>query len=460
MPRSFRIVCQPEHVGLVEELLRAEGHVFTPEPFFPLAHRVEEEPTPLGASAAAAFGLIYIQDRSSMLAPLLLQPPQGGTVLDMCASPGSKTGLLAQLVGPAGMVLANEPNPRRLATLRQNLTALNLIQVTTCGRPGQELPLPEASFTHIQLDPPCSGWGTVERNPRVLEMWPEHKLGPLVALQRELLRRAAALLAPGGRLLYSTCTTNPAENREQVRWAEEHLGLTSVPLHPLPGFDLSHARSDALGEDDGCLYVHTEAGEGQGFFFAALTCSEARSNTPPATSEGVRQERSASLESVGRPHGGRGRKKDNSFGAVIRPGEFSGLEDAAWEHLPPGELRDFNGRVVFLPERALSQGLALPLSLGWRGFDMGRLTGGTLRLNPRLRLLLPEYRSGQGMSLDDVRDLRKLLQGQSLDLPSEAATGLSKRAGRSFGGRIGLYWRGLPLGWATVKGGRCLWSPK
>ena len=471
MPRSFRIVCRPEHVGLVEELLRAEGHVFAPEPFFPLARRMEEEPAPLGASVAAAFGLIYIQDRSSMLAPLLLQPPQGGTVLDMCASPGSKTGLLAQLVGPTGMVLANEPNPRRLATLRQNITALNLIQVATCGRPGQELPLPEALFTHIQLDPPCSGWGTVERNPRVLEMWPEHKLGPLVALQRELLRKAATLLAPGGRLLYSTCTTNPAENREQVRWAEEHLGLRPVPLHPLPGFEQSHAWSEArsvalssaLGEEDGCLHVHTGAGEGQGFFFAALTCFEAS----PATSKD-RREGSAALESSGRPHGGRGRKKNDASGTVIRPGEFPDLEDVAWEHLPPGELREFNGRVVFLPEPTLSQGLALPPSLGWRGFDMGRLTGQTFRLNPRLRLLLPEYKPGQGLNLDDVRDLRKLLQGQSLDLPSGAATGLSgrargtirERARGPMGSRIGLYWRGLPLGWATVKGGRCLWSPK
>lgn len=453
MPRSFRIVCRPEHVELVEQLLRAEGHVFAPEPFSPLARRMVEEPAPLGASAAAAFGLIYIQDRSSMLAPLLLQPPMGGTVLDMCASPGSKTGLLAQIVGPTGLVLANEPNPRRLATLRQNLTALNLVQVATCGRPGQELPLPEALFTHIQLDPPCSGWGTVERNPRVLEMWPEHKLGPLVALQRELLRKAASLLAPGGRLLYSTCTTNPGENREQIRWAVEHLGLTPVPLHPLPGFDLSHARpqglsnalsaapaSSALAVEDGCLHVHTEAGEGQGFFFAALTRSEA--------SDRDWEERSAPLESVGRSHKNRGRKKDDAFGTPIRSDGLSGLESVAWERLPPGELREFNERVVFLPEPALPGSLPLPPSLGWRGFDLGRSTGGTLRLNPRLRLLLPEYRPGQGLNLDDVGDLKKLLQGQSLGVSSPAK------------GLIGLYWRGLPLGWATVKGGRCLWSPK
>ena len=73
-----------------------------------------------------------------------------------------------------------------------------------------------------------------------------------------------------------------------------------------------------------------------------------------------------------------------------------------------------------------------------------------MRINPRLRLLLPEYAPGGGLNLDDAHDLQKMLQGQSLPLPS----------GIGGAGRIGLYWRGLPLGWATCKGERCLWSPK
>lgn len=478
MPRSFRLVCGPEHVGLVEALLRAEGHVFTPEPFHPLARQVLEEPTPLGASMAAAFGLIYIQDRSSMLAPLLLQPPRGGVVLDMCASPGSKTGLLAQLVGSTGMVLANEPNPRRLATLRQNLAVLNLAQVVTCGHPGQELPLSEERFSHIQLDPPCSGWGTVERNPRVREMWPEHKLGPLIALQRDLMRKAATLLAPGGRLLYSTCTTNPGENREQVQWATEVLGLVPAPLPSLPGFEQSWTEDKTSGASScGWLQIRTETGEGQGFFYAALTFSKPSGSTSVETGQvgpgqfvAARHEQSGSNQhpsarSRRKRRGENAGERGNAPGIVIDPQACSGLLNVAWERLPPGEARDFGGRVIFLPELALSpgRGLALPSRLGWRGIELGRMGGGVLRLHPRMRLLLPEYAPGRGVNLDDVSDLQKLLQGQSLALPSGAIADLKRAKGATgagVGGRIGLYWRSLPLGWVTLKGGRYLWSAK
>ncbi|WP_045218179.1 RsmB/NOP family class I SAM-dependent RNA methyltransferase [Desulfonatronum thioautotrophicum] len=478
MPRSFRLVCEPEHVGLVEALLRAEGHVFTPEPFHPLARQLLEEPTPLGASMAAAFGLIYIQDRSSMLAPLLLQPPRGGVVLDMCASPGSKTGLLAQLVGSTGMVLANEPNPRRLATLRQNLAVLNLAQVVTCGHPGQELPLSEAWFSHIQLDPPCSGWGTVERNPRVREMWPEHKLGPLITLQRNLLRKAAALLAPGGSLLYSTCTTNPGENREQIQWAIEELGLATAQLPSLPGFDQSRSQDESIdASSHGWLQIRTEAGEGQGFFYAMLTSPGPSKNTHLEVDQvGSKQHVVATQKKAGpiqypQARGSRKRRGENAGecgdtpGIVIDPQTCPGPRGAAWERLPPGEVRDFGGRVIFLPEPALSRGrgLALPLRLGWQGIELGRMGGGVLRLHPRMRLLLPEYVPGRGVHLDDVSDLQRLMQGQSLALPSGATAGLqcAKGAtGAGVGGRIGLYWRGLPLGWVTLKGRRYLWSAK
>ena len=106
--RSFRLVCAPEQTPLVEALLAAEGFAFEPEPFSPLARRLVAEPFPLGRSQAAFWGLVYIQDRSSMLPPLALAPAPGEAVLDMCASPGSKTGLLAQLVGGAGLVLGKD----------------------------------------------------------------------------------------------------------------------------------------------------------------------------------------------------------------------------------------------------------------------------------------------------------------------------------------------------------------
>lgn len=423
MPRSFRIVCRPEHVSLVEDLLRAQGYVFAPEPFFHLAYQVLEQPRPLGSSLAAAFGLIYIQDRSSMLPPLLLQPPEGSAVLDMCASPGSKTGLLAQIVGETGMVLANEPNEQRLTTLRHNMAALNLTHVVTSRYPGQDLPMPEGVFSHILLDPPCSGWGTVDRNPKVREIWAPHKLKPLITLQRDLLRRAALLLQPGGRLLYSTCTTNPEENQDQIQWALSTLDLRLAPLPQLPGFDLSLAESDPA---QGWMQVNTEKGEGQGFFFAALT----RNDTPASSHE-----------------------PDAGAGSVFSPGKpldvrgFPGMENVAWNSLPPGDVREFNGRVMFLPRQTST----FPQSLRWQGAELGRLRGGNLRLNTRLRSLLPEYSAGLGVNLDDVHELSSLLQGRSLTLQDGA---ISRQRG------FGLYWQGLPLGWVTVKGNRCLWSPR
>ncbi len=125
----------------MELLLSSQGFSFEPEPFFPLARKLRSGPFPLGSSLAALFGYIYIQDRSSMLPPLALAPEKGAAVLDMCASPGSKTGLLAQLVGPEGFVLANEPSRNRLLTLRRNLQHLNLFLCATCSYPGEKIPV-------------------------------------------------------------------------------------------------------------------------------------------------------------------------------------------------------------------------------------------------------------------------------------------------------------------------------
>ena len=144
--RSFRIVCKNTHTASVEALLRAQGYEFEAEPFSPLCRRLVAEPRPLGSSLAAFFGYIYIQDRSSMLPPLALAPAAGSAVLDMCASPGSKTGFLAQLVGRTGFVLGNEPSPSRLATLRANLHQCGFIHTGTCSYSGDALPLRPGSW--------------------------------------------------------------------------------------------------------------------------------------------------------------------------------------------------------------------------------------------------------------------------------------------------------------------------
>ena len=413
--RSFRLVCRPEHSFLVEDFLREQGFAFETEDFSPLARKLLEEPFPLGASLASAFGYSYIQDRSSMLPPLVLDPPPGALVLDMCASPGSKTGLLAQLVGENGFVLANEPNPKRLATLRQNLLRLNLLQTGTCSFPGERIPMPSASWEYIQLDPPCSGWGTEEKHPQVRELWNDSKIRPLARLQRRLLQEAARLLAPGGRLVYSTCTTNPEENEEQIRFAVEELGLTLLPLRPVVGFSFDNPAPGA----EGSLLIRGHASGAQGFFIALLT-KAARGETPqtPSTSTPVR----ASSLHLPFP---------------------DTLEDDVRARLPPGELALFGEKICFLPKAGLER---LPPGLRWQGCILGKAHGGRTRFSPRLHRLLPSAPGKDSLNLDTIAPLADLLAGRAMETPLR-------------GKRVFLYWRGLPLARLSVRGSRALLGP-
>jgi len=410
--RSFRLLARPEQLSLVEELLHAQGFAFETEDFSPLARKLIAEPFPLGASLASLFGYSYIQDRSSMLPPLVLDPPPGAAVLDMCASPGSKTSLLAQLVGENGFVLANEPNPKRLATLRQNLLRQNLLQTGTCSFPGERIPMPSASWEYIQLDPPCSGWGTEAKHPTVRKLWKDDKVRPLARLQRRLLKEAARLLAPGGRLVYSTCTTNSEENEEHIRFAVEELGLMLLPLRPFAGFFFDEPAQGVAGS----LLVRGHVDGAQGFFIALLT--------KPGHCEIQRFPSFSLPECAPSQH--------------LVP--LATLEDEVQALLPPGESVVFGDKICFLPKAGL---LHLPAGLRWQGCMLGKAHDGRARLFSCLHRLLPSVPGTDSLNLDNIAPLIDLLAGRSLE------TSLTAK-------QIFLYWRDLPLARLNVKGSRAL----
>ena len=421
--RSLRLISSPEEHAVVKGMLQAQGFTLEPEPFHATCLRTRESRPPLGSTLAAFFGCIYIQDRASMLPPLALEQAmgtlRGAAVLDMCASPGGKTSFLAQLAGPQGFVLANEPNRDRGQTLRRNVTRMNLANTAVCHYPGEQLPLPDATFGAILLDPPCSGWGTAEKHPKVNKLWKGEKIVPLENIQRRLLQEASRLLAPGGRLVYSTCTTNQKENEEQVLWAMEHCGLEQHPLTPLEG--LAFAPSP-LPEVQGCLRIDQERSQAQGHFAACL-------GKPGATGDEPRHQ---------------GFLPGGALDPVMLQGPWQ------WERLGPGQVRRFGDIAHFVHQLAEE---LLPEDLRWQGLPLGRVGGGIFREFPRARLLLPPNPAHGDLVFDDPAPIQRLLTGQSLETGDEASHGT-----------CGLYFRSdqgtLGLGWLRRKGRRALWSER
>lgn len=398
--RSFRMTTPLRDAGKVGDFLEAQGFRFEPEPFSPHCWRLTEEPFPLGSSLAAFFGYIYIQDRSSMLPPLALAPRPGSFVLDMCASPGSKTSFLCQLCGEAGMTLANEPNPDRLGTLRSNLERLNFFNNGACNYDGRKLPLRPESVPAILLDPPCSGWGTELKHPETRRMWREDKIAPLVSLQRQLLRHAATLLAPGGSLVYSTCTTNSAENEDQVEFAARELALEIDPLEPMPGFIF-----DERLLSKGMLEVNGEASGSQGFFISRLRKKERPDHRSPS-------------ERMFKPE--------------------APLPDIP---VPPGGMAAiFGNKARFLPELASR---FLPNELIWQAPALGAWKEG-LGFKPKKSLRYPALFQNSGypaIVFENVSQIGELLSGR------EISVGFSSSLAE-------LWWRDLPLGFAAIKNGR------
>jgi 16S rRNA (cytosine967-C5)-methyltransferase len=163
-------------------------------------------------------GLIYLQDESSQLVSLLLDVKAGQRILDLCAAPGSKTTHLAALSENRAQIIACDIHAHRLETLvatcqRLGVTSVEPLQLPASG----ELPFAEAeTFDRVLIDAPCSGTGTLRRNPEIKWRLTPDDIRRLAELQFNLLARGAAVLKPGGRLIYSTCSLEREENEEVI----------------------------------------------------------------------------------------------------------------------------------------------------------------------------------------------------------------------------------------------------
>ena len=171
-------------------------------------------------------GLFFVQDEASQLVPLAVQAQPGERVLDLCASPGGKTTAMAADMRDTGTIVATDVRDRRLALLKDTVHAsgASAVRIVRVGATGA-LPF-AAAFDRVLVDAPCSGLGTIRRDPDIRWRRSERDLPALARDQAALLSRAAAVVTPGGRLVYATCSSEPEENEQVVdAFLASHAGF-------------------------------------------------------------------------------------------------------------------------------------------------------------------------------------------------------------------------------------------
>ena len=180
---------------------------------------------PLGRLPSFQQGLFYVQDSSTLLAVRELDPQPGESVLDLCAAPGGKLTYIAQLMRNEGHLLAHDTASERLKLIEQNCSRLGVTCVQTV-LPSTLNPQPSTLFDRILIDAPCSNTGVMRRRVDLRWRIRLEEIGRLRVTQLGLLRQVAALLKPGGTLVYSTCSLELEENGQVVdEFLSEHAAF-------------------------------------------------------------------------------------------------------------------------------------------------------------------------------------------------------------------------------------------
>jgi len=221
MPQYFRIntlkVKTEEQKEKLLKVLREQGIEFEQVDEVDEFYRVlNNEEVSLGNVKEYSLGLIHSMTVASSIPVVALSPEPGEVILDMCAAPGGKTGLMAMLTKDKVVLISNDKRIDRLTALVSNIKRLGITCAVTTRYRGEQFPF-GIEFDKVLVDAPCSGEGRYRIG---LEGEILYQKGPgranLTAIQKGLLVRAYDLVKPGGIIVYSTCTINPKENEEVV----------------------------------------------------------------------------------------------------------------------------------------------------------------------------------------------------------------------------------------------------
>jgi len=363
-------------------------------------------------------GLYYLQDPSAMLPVVALAPQPGERILDLCSAPGGKATQIGAATIDQSLLVLNDTNPKRTKALLKNVENFGLTNfVVTNNQPRDLAAAFPAYFDRVLIDAPCSGEGMFRREPRLMIAW-RRDYHPKVCtpVQADLLKHAARMVAPGGRIVYSTCTFSPEENEIQVKkFLDQH------PDFCLVGIDqegVSPGREEWAGDvrlrKTARIWPHLSRGEGQ---FAAVL---------ERAATGKRQERPVLA-------GPEPAAQDlaplwafcHEVGITLPSDRFHRAGDDLF--LLPAELPDLSG-----------------LNVIRRGLFLGELRYGRFLPSHPLALALERQEAKRQLALDpDGPEVIKYLKGETLMATTVTPPG---------DGWLLVTTGGFPLGWAKRMG--------
>ena len=234
-------------------------------------------PGELGKSIEHLLGYYYVQEISSMMPILALQPKPGELILDLCASPGSKTTQAAMMMQNSGTIIANDKDIERIKILSSNLERCSCTNVIVTRNDAvqlcEKLKKTRIKFDKILLDLPCSGEGTIRSSPKTFLMWNIKMIEKLSRMQKKIASSAIDLLKDDGEIVYSTCTHAPEENEEVVSFLVERFNLKiekiSLPVTCRPGLTKWENKNHNKELNKACR-IYPQDNNTEGFFLAKL----------------------------------------------------------------------------------------------------------------------------------------------------------------------------------------------
>jgi tRNA (cytosine49-C5)-methyltransferase len=225
----------------------------------------------IGNTLEHYLGYIYLQGAASMIPPTILKPKPHETILDMCASPGSKTTQMAAMMENTGIIVANDNKIARLKPLTLNLQRCGITNTVLTVMEGRWF---KQKFDKILLDAPCSGIGTIRKSLKTINMYNPNTIRKFAGVQRQLIKTAFNNLEDGGTMIYSTCTLEPDEDEGIIDYLLKEFDNAKVEK-----FSIEMKRGEVTDEFEKksydsdvkkCLKVWPQDNDTEGFFVAKV----------------------------------------------------------------------------------------------------------------------------------------------------------------------------------------------